>query len=71
MKRTCNGCRALDVTFCDLNYRVKRKYHRAWLYSETIPAEECPKPKTYEKLMELWQVRNGVNENPELMEVAK
>ena len=57
MKRTCFGCRALDWNGtqkrCDLGYKQSSKYHRATLWSEPIPAEQCPKPRTYGKLMEL------------------
>jgi len=57
MKRTCFGCRALDwngrSSRCDLGYKQSKKYHREQLRSEPIPAEQCPKPLTYGKLLEL------------------
>ena len=57
MKRTCFGCRALDWNGeqmrCDLGYKQSRKYIRESLRSEPIPAEQCPKPRTYEELLEL------------------
>ena len=63
MKRTCTGCRALDIDFCDLGYKVNQIYHRRLLYSEAIPAEECPKPRTYAELMGLCKVSKITNNN--------
>jgi len=45
IKKTCEGCRAFDGPFdsCSLGY-WKDRYE---------PKEPCPKPKTYDKLVEL------------------
>ena len=50
MKKNCCGCRALNLNFCGLGYKVERKWHKTFLYLETVPAEKCPKPKTYKEL---------------------
>ena len=47
MKRTCNGCRALDVTRrgpCELGYAVRET--GIWPHTRYAPGEECPKPRT-------------------------
>lgn len=50
-KRTCNGCRA-NTSFCTLGF--KRQFHRtSFGVIDYIPTEECPKPKTNSKYMEL------------------
>jgi len=57
MKRTCFGCRALDFNGeqkrCDLGYKQIWKPLYNTLRREPIPAEECPKPRTYDKYFEL------------------
>ena len=57
MKKTCFGCRALDFDFrskrCELGYKQTGKYHRKQLWTEPIPAEQCPKPTTYEAFSKL------------------
>lgn len=50
MKRTCDGCRALDLSqiggmVCDLGHDIDRK--------KGIPKEECPKPKTIKEYLRL------------------
>lgn len=49
MKRTCNGCRALEISkgwfSCSLDYKIDGKKGR--------PEEECPKPTTVKKLITL------------------
>lgn len=51
MKRTCDGCKALEFDYekkrCGLRYKQEWKNHRP------VPAEECPKPRTYKRLFEL------------------
>jgi hypothetical protein len=48
-KRTCEGCRALDIILfkplikCTLGYDVNTKFE---------PLEPCPKPKTFMELFE-------------------
>lgn len=56
MKQTCNHCRALNDGKCDLGYgtRLEWKETDIGYASETsVPCEECPKPMTYAKLIEL------------------
>jgi len=57
MKRTCNGCRALNgfsLNYrCALGYKIleiKKDIPLAGMIYEPTPAEECPKPKTYHDL---------------------
>lgn len=50
MKRTCEGCRALDTTFrtrCDLGFEISASKQYYGLDVAWKPLEECPKPKTY------------------------
>lgn len=53
MKKTCFGCRALDYNGesarCDLGYKQTKKYRGTYLYTEPVPTEECPKPRTYDR----------------------
>lgn len=57
MKKTCNSCKALDETsgYCMLGYKSEKIHHPT--YIELIinhkPLEECPKPKTIDKFIEL------------------
>lgn len=59
MKRTCRDCKALSVhTYshsCDLGYKTKTSYKDilGFPVGETKPLEECPKPKTTKKYVEL------------------
>lgn len=48
MKRTCNGCKALDAiqeNKCGLLYKTEKIYFKN-IIVECKPLEECPKPKT-------------------------
>lgn len=46
MKRTCAGCKALEVGYyCSLGYDVE-VVCRSGLTVDVKPKEECPKPKT-------------------------
>ena len=49
MKRTCEGCRALDtftgVYTCAIHYEID--------WYKGIPLEECPKPRTIRKLVDI------------------
>lgn len=58
MKRTCKNCEALDINFyvtrncqerfqCRLQYKIKNKEGVA------IPCEECEKPLSMKKLIEI------------------
>jgi hypothetical protein len=57
MKRNCNGCRALVDNsnggfYCSLGYKIQSINK----FDSTVgakPTEECPKPKTYEKYLNL------------------
>lgn len=59
MKKTCFGCRALDWNGqhkrCDLGYRQTWKHPIKFLQREPVPNEQCPKPRTYDKLTELYK----------------
>lgn len=49
MKRTCEGCRALNTTFrtrCDLGFKITVSKQYCGLDIAWKPMEECPKPKT-------------------------
>jgi len=57
MKRTCNGCKALAQThkfYCELGYKLEPKKEIYGVVVECKPSEECPKPKTFEQLMDKW-----------------
>jgi len=64
MKRNCNGCRALDQNnsgyYCSLGYKVEQVYFESIYSMGSKPLEECPKPKTYDKYLEL--KREVINE---------
>lgn len=48
MKRTCSGCRAEGLDgHCDLGYETKVKDIVMGVLYRYKPAEECPKPLTY------------------------
>jgi hypothetical protein len=61
MKRTCNGCRALDGNsprglFCSLGYTIRAIRILGgvgWGQYRYQPQEECEKPKTVKRLEEL------------------
>lgn len=56
MKRTCEGCRAFEYdgvrSRCNLQYDQDIQCSDSgWGYT-IKPAEECPKPKTYDKYIQ-------------------
>ena len=56
MKHNCNGCRALNIDrcycTCELGYPIaKEVVNRQLMIYKYKPAEECPKPKTYDDLI--------------------
>ena len=56
MKRNCNGCKALNIDryygACELRYSMtKEVVNRQLMLYKYKPAEECPKPKTYDDLI--------------------
>ncbi|UUV26084.1 MULTISPECIES: hypothetical protein [Lysinibacillus] len=57
MKRTCNGCRALENNrgyfHCDLGYKVEQKTVEKVINVGAKPKEECPKPTTYDNYLKL------------------
>ena len=58
MKKTCNSCRALNINgTCDLKYKTKviRSYND--INTAYAPLEECPKPKTISRYIELYNTR--------------
>jgi hypothetical protein len=71
MKKTCSGCCALDDSLsngviCELGY--KNEKHRqfqsntSWI-DITVPVEDCPKPRTIKKYMELKNIKNDKKGN--------
>lgn len=49
MKRTCDGCRALNTIFepkCDLGFKILANKQYCGINIGWKPLEECPKPKT-------------------------
>ena len=48
MKKTCSGCRALNLELCDLGYKTEMRYRRNRIVRELVPLEDCPKPTKYE-----------------------
>lgn len=61
MKKTCNGCRALDFKAgyadCELGYKQTEAYRRSIIFREPVPIEQCPKPRTYDSLFELLKAK--------------
>lgn len=60
MKKSCKGCRALRCEFgtvepfnCGMNYLIDKK--------EGIPLENCPKPKTYMRMIDLKGLQQKYN----------
>lgn len=57
MKKSCEGCKALEsgrfndyYSVCDLGYEVDS--------NKAIPFENCPKPRTFIRLIELKKLRD-------------
>lgn len=60
MKKTCNGCKALDSGLCTLGFKNKVKFFFEWSgNTEYKPIGECPKPMTNKKYIELISKRGG------------
>lgn len=60
MKKSCKGCKALlfdrDLFMCDLGYHIKTKLIEVKPLGKIlypIPKENCPKPLTFKKHIEL------------------
>ncbi len=55
MKKSCNYCKALVQGKCDLGYETKDDSPEVYkgLNIRTKPLEECPKPLTNNKFVEL------------------
>ena len=53
MKRTCDGCKALDMEKCDLGYKTQKLYKEHSFLIKVKPLEECPKPKTNDEYLYL------------------
>lgn len=66
MKKKCNGCRALisvsssrtGAKKCSLGYNTKDGMELFGVTVETIPTEECPKPKKNSEYIYLLQMRS-------------
>jgi len=60
MKKTCNGCRAMDSYGCDLGYKTEITRHSFNGYlDERKPLEECEKPKTYSQFFYLLEIKRN------------
>lgn len=59
MKKSCEGCKALNGVNllsdwqCELDYKIDG--------FKGIPLEKCPKPKTYQKLLDLKELKQKYN----------
>ena len=54
MKKTCDSCRALNGKNCSLGYKNETKlisFENRLINKGIVPLENCPKPKTYKKLL--------------------
>lgn len=57
MKKSCEGCKALDMNswgglylyHCGLDYRLDQ--------NKGIPLEQCPKPKTYQRYFDMKELK--------------
>lgn len=62
MKRTCNGCRALEISrgyyYCDLGYEVEQQTVERVINISAKPLQECPKPMTYNEYYKILDSRN-------------
>jgi hypothetical protein len=56
MKKNCTGCIALDLETCRLGHLVKITGN--WPQYRYHPTEECEKPKTIRKYIELIENKN-------------
>jgi hypothetical protein len=65
MKKTCNGCRAINSYGCDLGYNTKITVQRFNGHEDIRkPLEECEKPKTYSEFIHLMETkRNNYTRN--------
>jgi hypothetical protein len=62
MKKSCNGCRAYDGDRCELGFETKVKQYFNYIPVELMPTEECPKPTTNHKFIDLSELkRSGFN----------
>lgn len=58
MKKTCNGCRAINSYGCDLGYKTKITIQSFNGHQdERKPLEECEKPKTYSQFIHLMETK--------------
>jgi hypothetical protein len=62
LKKSCVGCKALHNEICELNYKTTT-YNILDKLEGIKPIEDCPKPTTINKLVEiLIQERQKVNQ---------
>jgi hypothetical protein len=60
MKRTCNGCKALDTTFqaqCKLGYNIEIAKEYDHISVSWKPLEECDKPMTTSDFIYAYGIR--------------
>lgn len=60
MKRSCNGCRALDTYFkpeCLLGFKIQGCKEIEGMVVSWKPLEECPKPKTFSEYIYLYDLK--------------
>jgi len=61
MKKTCYGCKALELNICALGYQQKRTYNvkRTDGIENIQPVEDCPKPLSTKKLFKYIKAQKG------------
>lgn len=63
MKRTCNGCKAVDGSrggqFCNLGHKTHLTSTGIGTIYECHPDEDCEKPRTINAWLELRRIKSG------------
>ena len=57
IKKNCDDCKAYELGRCTLGYKIKSKGVFMGIAVGGVPQEICPKPRTYNKLIELGESR--------------
>jgi hypothetical protein len=73
VKRTCNGCRALEQTVhglcrCELGKTIERKERGKPWRLQYCPTEECPKPITVPAFVAALKARDDAYQTEALQE---